>query len=202
MARPRSFDEDTVIDAAMIAFWQTGFDDTPINALEQATGLKRISLYNAFGDKQGLFLAALDRYHLGATEVYDGMVAKGGLDEIQQLFTAMSTKTEDGSPANAGCLMVNTVLDVRRAPDIVKERIANYRAMLRNAFVSALRNARDDGEMVADDALIEARATYLLGLLWGALAMVRVEGRTEAAKDVAIVGNAAIDQWRAAAPTP
>lgn len=197
MARPRSFDEDTVIDAAMIAFWRTGFDDTPINALEVATGLKRISLYNAFGDKEGLFLAALDRYHLGATEVYEGMVAQGGLEAIQKLFTSMSAPADPLAPAHSGCLMVNTVLDVRRASDVVKERIDSYRAMLRASFLSALRNSREAGEMSAGDDEIEQRATYLMGLLWGALALIRVEGRTTAAADVAAVGNAVIESWRA-----
>lgn len=196
MARPRSFDEDTVVDAAMLAFWRTGFDDTPINALEDATGIKRISLYNAFGDKEGLFLAALDRYHLGAVEIYDGMIAQGGLDEIQQLFTAMSAPADAGAPAHSGCLMVNTVLDVRRASDAVKARIKTYRAMLRGAFMSALQNARASGAMSASDDEIEMRATYLLGLLWGALAMIRVEGKTVAAADVAAVGNGVIENWR------
>ncbi|GFE65709.1 TetR/AcrR family transcriptional regulator [Litoreibacter roseus] len=196
MARPRSFDEDTVIDAAMLAFWRTGYDDTPVGALETATGVKRISLYNTFGDKEGLFLAALDRYHLGASDVYEGMVAQGGLDEIQKLFSAMSAAADKDAPANSGCLMVNTVLDVRRASDAVKEKIVGYRAMIRGAFVSALKNAQAAGQMEADDALIEARATYLLGLLWGALAMIRVDGQTTAAKDVADVGNAVIDGWR------
>ncbi|PTX55471.1 TetR family transcriptional regulator [Litoreibacter ponti] len=196
MARPRSFDEDTVVDAAMVAFWRTGFDDTPINALENATGIKRISLYNAFGDKEGLFLAALDRYHLGALEVYEGMVAQGDLDAIQKLFTAMSSPADPDAPAHAGCLMVNTVLDVRRASENVKARIEGYRKLLRSSLVSALENARSSGQMDADDALIERRATYLLGLLWGALAMIRVEGKTTAARDIADIGNAVIDSWR------
>ncbi|WP_299707059.1 TetR/AcrR family transcriptional regulator [uncultured Tateyamaria sp.] len=195
MARPRTFDEDTVVDAAMVAFWRTGFDDTPINALEDATGIKRISLYNAFGDKEGLFLAALDRYHLGARDVYEGMVAQGNLDAIQNLFTAMSAPADPDAPAHAGCLMVNTVLDVRRASDEVKARITGYRELLRTSFVSALQNARSEGQMIADDDVIEQRATYLLGLLWGALALIRVEGKTTAAKDVADVGNLTIDGW-------
>ena len=196
MARPRTFDEETVVDAAMVAFWRTGFDETPINALEDATGIKRISLYNAFGDKEGLFLAALDRYHLGALEVYQGMVAQGDLDAIQKLFAAMSAPADVNAPAHAGCLMVNTVLDVRRASDEVKKRIKGYRKLLRSSFVSALKNARSSGQMAADDSLIEQRATYLLGLLWGALAMIRVDGKTTAAKDVAHIGNGVIDSWR------
>ncbi len=165
MARPRSFDEDIVVDAAMVEFWRTGFDDTPINALEEATGIKRISLYNAFGDKEGLFLAALDRYHLGAQDVYEGMVAKGDLDAIQKLFVAMSAPADPDAPANAGCLMVNTVLDVRRASKDVKTRINSYRKLLRSSLISALENARSSGQMIANDDLTNRRATYLLGLL-------------------------------------
>ncbi|MEM9771292.1 MAG: TetR/AcrR family transcriptional regulator [Cyanobacteria bacterium P01_D01_bin.73] len=196
MARPRSFDEDTVIYAAMLAFWRTGFDETPVNELEAVTGLKRVSLYNSFGDKEGLFLRALDRYHQDAKEVYEGGVARGGLDGIQELYAAMSAPADRGAPAHAGCLMVNTVLDVRRASDAVCEKVKTYRTMLYGAFLSALRNARDRNEMTCDDGTLEARATFLVGLLWGALAMIRVEGETTAAAPVARIGNAAIDTWR------
>lgn len=196
MARPRTFDEDTVVYAAMLAFWRTGFDETPVDKLEAATGLKRVSLYNAFGDKEGLFLKALDRYHQGAQELYEGMVAQGGLDAIQELYAAMSAPANRDAPSHAGCLMVNTVLDVRRASDAVREKVKDYRAMLRGAFMSALRNARDQGEMACDNETLEARATFLVGLLWGALAMIRIEGETTAAAPVAQIGNAAIDGWR------
>lgn len=196
MARPRSFDEDIVVDAAMTAFWQTGFSETPIGVLEKATGLKRVSIYNTFGDKEGLFLAALDRYHLNAMELYDGNLAHGGLDAIQHLFTSMSAETTDNSPANSGCLMVNTILDVRRMSEAVQSRVATYRAMLQRSFTSALRNARDAGDMNVTDDVIDARATYLVGMLWGALALIRTEGRTTAAADLAHVGNAAIEGWK------
>ena len=180
----------------MIAFWRCGYGETPVGALEEATGLKRVSLYNAFGDKEGVFLAALDRYHASARDVYEGMVAQGSLNEIGQLFAAMSAPVEADAPANSGCLMVNTVLDVRRASPAVQDKVTEYRAMIRDAFVSALRNACERGEMDCDDVTIEARATYLLALLWGALALVRVEGRTTAAADVATIGREAIEGWR------
>lgn len=196
MARPRTFDEETVVNAAMIAFWKTGFNDTPIDVLEEVTGLKRISIYNTFGDKEGLFLAALNAYYKRAIDVYEDTIAKGSLDSIQNLFSSMTAPVESGSPAHSGCLMVNTVLDVRRASDNIKDRIYVYRTLIKKSFVSALKNACENKEMIADDALIEERATYLLGLLWGALALIRVEENTTAASSVAIVGNEVIDSWR------
>ncbi|MER6942046.1 helix-turn-helix domain-containing protein, partial [Nocardioides sp. NPDC000441] len=60
--RPRSFDEDAVLDAVMRAFWEHGYEGTSVATLEAATGLKAPSLYGAFGSKEVLYRAALDRY--------------------------------------------------------------------------------------------------------------------------------------------
>ncbi|MFH8533983.1 TetR/AcrR family transcriptional regulator [Streptomyces tendae] len=62
MARPREFDEDTVVAKALDRFWTAGYRATSITDLLRATGLSRGSLYAAFGDKRGLFLRALDAY--------------------------------------------------------------------------------------------------------------------------------------------
>jgi len=63
MGRRREFDTEAVLDAAVDVFWRRGFEATSIDQLEAATGLRRQSLYGAFGDKERLFLAALRRYH-------------------------------------------------------------------------------------------------------------------------------------------
>ena len=62
MGRPREFDEDELLEKAMLAFWEKGLQKTSMRELEAKTGVKQVSLYNAFGDKEGLFLAVLDRY--------------------------------------------------------------------------------------------------------------------------------------------
>ena len=62
MPRPKSFDEDAVLDQAVELFWDRGYEGTSLADLEAHLGLGRQSLYNAFGDKHTLFLKALDRY--------------------------------------------------------------------------------------------------------------------------------------------
>ncbi|MEH3075969.1 MAG: TetR family transcriptional regulator [Quadrisphaera sp.] len=62
MARPRSFDEAVVVDAATRCFTDLGYAATSVDDLVSATGLHRGSLYGAFGSKRGLFLAALARH--------------------------------------------------------------------------------------------------------------------------------------------
>lgn len=62
MVGVKRFDEVGVVDAAMRLFWAEGYAPASIDAIERTTGLKRGSLYNAFGSKEGLFLRALARY--------------------------------------------------------------------------------------------------------------------------------------------
>ena len=62
MARPREFDEEAVLDAAVQCFWARGYESTSVKDLMEATGLTAASLYNAYGDKRAMFRTALDRY--------------------------------------------------------------------------------------------------------------------------------------------
>jgi AcrR family transcriptional regulator len=59
--QPR-YDEYAVLDAAITVFWQHGYASTSVGELTKATGLARSSLYQRFGDKDGLFNEALARY--------------------------------------------------------------------------------------------------------------------------------------------
>jgi AcrR family transcriptional regulator len=60
--RPRSFDRDAALRLAMAVFWEKGFEATSISDLTEAMGINPPSLYSAFGDKEKLFLEALQRY--------------------------------------------------------------------------------------------------------------------------------------------
>ncbi len=62
MARPREFDEEQVLDAAMRLFWTKGYPGTSLQDIVDATGLERPSIYNAYGNKRGVFDCAFDRY--------------------------------------------------------------------------------------------------------------------------------------------
>ncbi len=62
MGRPRSFDDVEALEAAMKVFWSKGYGATSIDDLEEAMELRRTSIYNAYGKKRELFVAALQHY--------------------------------------------------------------------------------------------------------------------------------------------
>ena len=62
VGRPRQFDEDAVLDAALDLFWRNGYAATSLRDLTEALGVAPTAIYRTFGDKHTLFLRAHDRY--------------------------------------------------------------------------------------------------------------------------------------------
>jgi AcrR family transcriptional regulator len=74
--RPRSFDRDKALERAMQLFWRQGYEATSLNELTRAMGINPPSLYAAFGDKQQLYLEALERYQRWRRESVAGWFAQ------------------------------------------------------------------------------------------------------------------------------
>ncbi|MET3859847.1 TetR/AcrR family transcriptional repressor of nem operon [Dietzia sp. 2505] len=138
MGRTQGFDTAAAVRCARQVFWESGYEDAAIPALESATGLNRSSIYNAFGSKRGLFDAAVDSYldevirpllqPLTATPVAPDAI-------VEYLARVRSAFLDEGSSASAnGCLLVNSAnAPIARDP-AVREVVAAYREELRSAI--------------------------------------------------------------------
>ena len=62
MARPREFERKRRLECGRLCFWKQGYEATSVRDLVEHTGITAASLYNAFGDKRGLYEKALDHY--------------------------------------------------------------------------------------------------------------------------------------------
>ncbi|MEM1054622.1 MAG: TetR/AcrR family transcriptional regulator [Bacteroidota bacterium] len=172
MARPLSFDPDAALDAAMRTFWQQGFEGASIQDLTEATGLSRSSLYNTWGDKLGLYIAALDRYRRrdGAQAFLPLLRGGDPLDRIQAVFDAL---VEDATEApGRGCFMVGATAE--RGPHCGATRLRARDALsaLASSFESAIREAQDRGEVAADKDP-EALSHGLVASVYGLRTMAR-----------------------------
>jgi len=146
--RPRAFDHDTVVGAAMELFWRRGYAGVSVPDLSAATGLSSSSLYNAYGSKLSLFEAALDRYL--DTRITDWMVGplrngSEGLADLDGFLERLTATTRLRPPR--GCLAVNTIAEFRQAPPAIAARTTRYRAELRDGLRAALGRAAAAGEI-------------------------------------------------------
>ncbi|MFE3444826.1 TetR/AcrR family transcriptional regulator [Nocardia sp. NPDC059180] len=111
MARPRGFDEDKAVDAAMRAFWSAGYEATSTQDLCTATGLGRSSIYNTFSSKHDLFERALGRYmavkNAATEEVLDADIP--AKDKVRALLWRTVDAPEDDP---IGCLVVNSTVEL------------------------------------------------------------------------------------------
>lgn len=162
MPRPKSFDQDAVLDQAVELFRARGYEGTSLADLEDHLGIGRQSLYNTFGDKQALFLKALDRYRrrMGDTHVARLNSPDAGLDAIRAFFLA-TVRSLTGEAPRSGCLVANTISE--RGPEDPEAllRCNHSRDGLERAFRRALGQARVRGELPAD-LDVEATATLLV----------------------------------------
>ncbi|MFC4949723.1 TetR/AcrR family transcriptional regulator [Pseudonocardia sp. GCM10023141] len=127
--RPRAFDTDAALDAALLTFWRYGYEGTSLTALTEAMGINRPALYLAFGDKKGLFLRALDRY----AAVY-GAFTVAALDEptacavtAEYLRRWVLQLTNPEHPA--GCFTVQTGLTCSAENHEIRDELARRRGL-------------------------------------------------------------------------
>ena len=172
MPRPRSFDEQAVLQAAKDSFWGRGFEATGLGALEDATGVSRSSLYLVFGSKKALFEAVLADYeasHVGPLLL--PVEARGaGLQEAAGFFTALSALFRDPA-SQRGCLMVNAITELAGRCGWFTGVGSRFVDRYRSAFSNALTSAAMLGDMDPRDA--GRRAKLLAASAIGAWVVVR-----------------------------
>jgi TetR/AcrR family transcriptional repressor of nem operon len=161
VGRPRSYDPDAVLEAALTTFWERGYEATSIEDLVQATGVNRFGLYQQWRDKRGLLLACLERY---TREAFGGLLARlaeegAGLAEVEAVFTQLAAfvTAPEGSRS---CLVLNSVVELgQHDPDLFRT-LRGYLDELQGAFALALTHAQARGEL-SPEAQIEAHAAHL-----------------------------------------
>ena len=128
MARPRSFDETTVLTAIRDLFWRQGYVGTSMEDLERASGLRRTSLYQAFGNKEALYLRVLGDYQTAGREKLRELLATGSSNTPRTGVRALFAYAIDSfitDPDRKGCFLVNAATgraaDCPRTADLLVE---------------------------------------------------------------------------------
>lgn len=158
--RPREFDDEAVIEAAMDVFWTNGYEATSAQQLVERTGLGRGSLYNAFGSKQKLYHEALARYLEQGIEA-QSQILNGPGTVKERLRTLMLWGIEgDLDPVkHRGCMGVFAALERSGKDPVVAQINRIYVNRLEQVLCHQFAVGQRNGELSSDrPALSLARA--------------------------------------------
>ena len=173
MARPRTFDEAAVLDAAVQCFWSRGYEATSVRDLTRRTGLTAASLYNAFGDKRALFVRALERYVAGS--VGERMERCAALPPRQAIATFLDEVLQRSlaDRERKGCLLVNTALELAPHDPELRRAVAGVLRRIEDFFRERVAAGQADGTF-ARRLPAETLARHLLGVQMGLRVLARV----------------------------
>ena len=150
MGRPYEFDREKTLSRAMDVFWEKGYKATSIEDLVNRMGIKRGSIYNTFGDKHSLFIAAVEHYGDAVTSEMIKVLESEGppLENIHKFFDTLVNSPRDRKMR--GCLISNTVVELAPHDEKVAGVVKGIMAKIQSAFLKCLNRAVEVGELPED----------------------------------------------------
>lgn len=165
--RPREFDRDKALSAAMLVFWRKGFNATSLRDLSEALGIGMPSLYGAFGSKEDLYVESLGLY-MQITESLLWGHLKGSLparDAIQAVLLATAKELTNRKAHPIGCMVTSAAID-EDMPEAVAVAIRNARRDWLEMIRKRLEMAVIDREL-PDSAEPESLSRFYLAIVQG-----------------------------------
>src|SRR4051794_38802871 len=145
--RPREFDTERALDAALDLFWKHGYEGTSLSALTEAVGVTPTSLYAAFGNKEELFKRVVDRYVAGPANYLHRAIEEPTARQVAEtaLSGAIDMVMDPKHPD--GCLLVHGALAAPPALAPARAELSRRRAAAEAAVRRRFERAATEGEL-------------------------------------------------------
>ncbi|MGG4462361.1 TetR/AcrR family transcriptional regulator [Brevibacillus sp. HB1.2] len=168
MVRPREFNEEQALHAAMELFWEKGYEATSLSDLTAKMGIQRPSLYAAFGDKKELFEATLRKYNQShASYVRARLQSVPSVKEAFRAFFAgiVAEGYEEGP--SRGCFCLNVMVELAPHDAKFEELTREHQMYLAAIFQEIIEQGVRSGELgnhVRAKALAQTLVVSMIGL--------------------------------------
>ncbi len=169
----KQFDEGEALEKAMQAFWAHGYEATSIQDLVECMGIKRGSIYAAFGDKRSLFLRSLEHYassycHAWLASLRQRHAPRAAILSVFEVAINVAITDRNRS----GCFLINTAIELSAhdpgVAKVVAKELTEIEAFFRDTIVDG-QNSDD----ISTDLDPAETARTLLGLLSGLRVLAR-----------------------------
>ncbi|MEU9339212.1 TetR/AcrR family transcriptional regulator [Streptomyces sp. NPDC048290] len=125
--RPRGYDPEVALEAAMLTFWTQGYEGTALSDLTRAMGMSAPSVYAAFGDKESLFKKAIARYMAGPGAYLGTALEQPTAWGLASTFLHSAVEAVAGEHTPPGCLIVHSALAVNPRSATVQDHLSGLR---------------------------------------------------------------------------
>jgi TetR/AcrR family transcriptional regulator, transcriptional repressor for nem operon len=193
--RPRTFDEEQVLDALTQLFVERGYEATSVSDIAEVAGLNKSSLYNTFGTKHELFDRILDRYVSArlAQLATASDVAGSGIDGLHA-FVDLVRSERDTPMGTYGCLAISSGVELGSSSPEVAALAARFRSRVEAQLRAIVALAADAGEI--DPAHVEHYSTMLMMLMLGVSVAFRSGADDDEVERIFAAAHTTIDTWR------
>ena len=180
MARTKDFDETEVLAKAIKLFWQKGYNGTSMQDLVDTLGISRSSLYDTFGDKHQLYLAALQSYKQAEAAKRDQILngstaAKVAIRQLMDLTIVEMIRDKQ----HKGCFLINSAVETAPHDKDANAILCQNEQQLENAFYEVIQRGQSNGE-ISGKQDPRALARFLINTIVG----IRVTGKSATDKAI------------------
>lgn len=148
MARTKEFDEAEILNKALHIFWCRGYNGTSMQDLIDGLGISRSSLYDTYGDKRTLYIAALKKYQDVEAGILIGIIhhSCSVFDTIKLVFKKMIDESVSDQ-LKKGCFLVNSAIDLASHDKEIAEIIRANQKEVEDAYCKAIKKGQKKGEI-------------------------------------------------------
>lgn len=149
LGRPREFCTDAALAAALRVFRAKGYEGASLNDLTDAMGIKRPSLYAAFGNKEALFRKALDLYERENTAFMGAALRAPTARGVAEAVLRGALDLHAAADGPAGCLHVIHSVACGTEAEPARAAVVARRAATEGTLVARLEAAKAAGDLPA-----------------------------------------------------